>query len=572
MFKRQTIVSRVGWGMGLAVVAATLSVTGYAADAPAGGTPGMRRLTDDQYRNAIVDIFGEDIEYAGRFDPVLRPTHGLQVQGVSQISVSPAGFEQYDKVGRTIAEQVIDERHRPLLVGCAPRTATLPDDACATAFFRRTGEFLFRRPLKAADVQLYVTAARQATGLTNDFYGGLADGLGMMLASPRFLFEIDVAEPDPARSGARRLDAYSKASRLSFFLWNTTPDRELLEAAARGTLHTPAGLKRQVDRLLASPRLENGVRTFFADMLGFDQIADLSKDGEIYPQFTPNAKRDMPEQTLRTIVDLLVTNSGDYRDLFTTRRTFLTRALGAVYRVPVSEKSDWVPYEFPPDSPRAGLLTQPSFIATFSHPGRSSPTLRGKALRELVLCQPVPDPPNNVDFSQVENTTKGTVRVRLTAHRSNPACASCHRFMDPIGLALENFDGAGTYRSQENGVAIDATGDLDGSKFDDPVSLGLAVRNHPQLPACLSKRVFEFAVRRPLDAGEVAWVKTLSTRFVEHNYRIRELLRIVAMSDQLFRAPNPPVTAAKAPVPAAKVVAPVVKSTATAVPVREVTQ
>ena len=524
--------------MGVAAVAAWLSGVGFAADATGGGTPGMRRLTDDQYRNAITDVFGEDIEYAGRFDPVLRPTHGLQVQGVSQIAVSPAGFEQYDKVGRTIAAQAVDERHRPLLVGCTPRTATLPDDACATAFFRRTGAVLFRRPLKAADVQLYVTAARQATGLTNSFYGGLVDGLGMMLASPRFLFEIDVTEPDPTHPGSRRLDAHSKASRLSFFLWNTTPDRELLSAAARGALHTPAGLKRQVDRLLASPRLEHGVRTLFSDMLGFDQIGDLSKDGEIYPQFTPNAKRDMPEQTLRTIVDLLVTNNGDYRDLFTTRRTFLTRALGAVYRVPVSEKSDWVPYEFPADSPRAGLLTQPSFIATFSHPGRSSPTLRGKALRELVLCQPVPDPPANVDFSQVENTTKGTVRVRLTAHRSNPACASCHRFMDPIGLALENFDGAGTYRSQENGVAIDATGDLDGSKFADPVSLGLAVRNHPQLPACLSRRVFEFAVRRPLDTAEAAWVKTLSAQFVEHNYRIRELLRIVATSDQLFRAPT----------------------------------
>lgn len=537
MTEGRSVISRVAWGMGVAVAAASLSVAMFAADAPAGSAPGMRRLTDDQYRNAITDIFGEDIEYAGRFDPVLRPTHGLQVQGVSQISVSPAGFEQYDKVGRAIAAQAVDERHRALLVACAPKVATLPDDACATAFFRRTGALLFRRPLKTADVRLYVTAAREATGLTHDFYGGLADGLGMMLASPRFLFEIDVTEPDPTRPGTRRLDAYSKASRLSFFLWNTTPDRELLAAATSGALHTPAGVRRQVDRLLASPRLEHGVRTFFADMLGFDQIADLSKDGEIYPQFTPNAKRDMPEQTLRTVVDVLLTNDGDYRDLFTTRRTFLTRALGAVYRVPVAEKTDWVPYEFPEDSPRTGLLTQPSFTATFSHPGRSSPTLRGKALRELVLCQPVPDPPANVDFSQVENTTKGTVRVRLTAHRSNPACASCHRFMDPIGLALENFDGAGTYRSQENGVAIDATGELDGTKFGDPVSLGLAVRNHPQLPACLAKRVAEFAVRRPLATGEVAWVKTLSARFVEQNYRLRELLRTVATSEQIFAAP-----------------------------------
>ncbi len=542
MMKRKDVIRRIRWGVGVAAVAASLAVVIAAADpSPSAGTTSMRRLTDEQYRNAITDIFGEDIQYAGRFDPVLRPTHGLQIQGVSQIAVSPAGFEQYDKVGRAIAAQVVDERHRTLLVGCTPKSATLPDDACAATFFQRTGELVFRRPLKPADVQLYVSAARRAVAVTNNFYGGLVDGLGMMLASPRFLFDVDVTQPDPARPGARRLDAYSKAARLSFLLWNTTPDRGLLAAAANGTLHTPAGLTQQVNRLLASPRLEGGVRMFFSDMLGYDQIVDLSKDGVIYPQFTPNAKRDMPEQTLRTIVDLLITNDGDYRDLFTTRRTFMTRALGAIYHVPVSEH-DWMPYEFPEDSPRAGILSQPSFVATFSPPGRSSPTLRGKALRELILCQPVPDPPNNVDFSKVENTAKGTVRERLTGHRANPACASCHRFMDPIGLSLENFDGAGAYRSDENGVAIDASGDLDGSKFADPASLGQAVRNHPQLPVCLSKRLAEYAARRPLDTGEAAWVKTLSTRFVESNYRLRELLRIVATSDQFFEVSSSTAT------------------------------
>src|SRR5262249_15399805 len=151
------------------------------------------------------------------------------------------------------------------------------------------------------DVQVYVAAAHQSTALTKNFYTGLADALGAMLVSPRFLFDIDVVEHDPAHPGAQRLDAYSKASRLSFFLWNTTPDRELLASAASGALHTKAGMTRQVDRLLKSPRVEYGVRPFFADMFGFDQIADLSKDGVIYPQFTSGAKRDMTEQTLRTI-------------------------------------------------------------------------------------------------------------------------------------------------------------------------------------------------------------------------------------------------------------------------------
>ncbi len=532
MMKPTRAIARIRFGLGVAVMAVSIGV--IAAEAPSTAST-MRRLTDEQYRNAIADIFGEDVEFAGRFDPLVRPPHGLQVQGVSQIAVSPAGLEQYDKMARVIAAQVVDERHRNLLVGCRPQTATMPDDSCAEAFVRRTGEFVFRRPVTQADVKSYVSAAHASATLTKSFYTGLADALGAMLTSPRFLFDLDGTEPDPAHPGAQRLDAYSKASRLSLFLWNTTPDRELLAAAAKGTLHTQAGLKQQVDRLLQSPRLESGVRTFFSDMLGFDQITDLSKDGTIYPQFTRDAKRDMPEQTLRTIVDLLLTKNGDYRDLFTMRHTFLTRALGAVYRVEVPDQRGWVPYDFPEDSPRAGILSHMSFVATFSPPGRSSPTLRGKALRELVLCQPVPDPPNNVNFSLVENTKTGTVRDRLTAHRANPACAGCHKAMDPIGLSLENFDGAGTYRLHENGALIDASGDLEGHAYNDPVGLGQAVRNHPQLPVCLSKRLVEYAVRRPLDADESAWAKTLSTRFVESNYRLRDLMRIIAASDQFLK-------------------------------------
>src|SRR5581483_3074742 len=148
----------------------------------------------------------------------------------------------------------------------------------------------------------------------------------------------------------------------------------------------------------------------------------------------------------------------DYRDFYTTRETYLSPSLAALYHLPTS--SDWQRYEFPADSPRAGMLTQISFLAGHSHPGRSSPTLRGKALREILLCQPVPRPPANVDFSIVENPNSNyhTARDRLEAHRKNPVCAGCHKIMDPMGLALENFDGAGEYRDTERGAKIDASG------------------------------------------------------------------------------------------------------------------
>jgi hypothetical protein len=523
----------------LVVALLTTCLTAATAQSTEDETSGaMRRLTEAQYRNAIADIFGPEIQVVGRMDPLVRPPHGLQAASVSRISVSAAGLEQYVRMARAIASQVVDEQHRGTFVACPSRVVDRADDVCATAFFRRIGHLLFRRPVSAGNVRALVAASREGARLSGSFHTGLALGLETMLVSPHFLFDIDVTEPDPTQPGTRQLDAYSKASRLSFFLWNTTPDQELLAAAARGDLHTPRGLATQVDRLLAAPRVEDTVRTFFADMLGFERIGDLAKDAVIYPQFTRDVKADMPEQTLRTIVDLLLRDNGDYRDLLTTRRTFMTRALGVVYRLPVPEGDAWVPYEFPAESQRVGILTQMSFLAAFSHDGRSSATLRGKAIRELLLCQPVPDPPANVNFSLVEDTSNAerpTARDRLTPHRNSRACASCHRVMDPIGLSLENFDGVGTYRTEENGAPIDVSGELDGVLFDGPVALGHAVRTHPALPACFVNRLSEYAVRRSLTAADTVWVTDLTTGFAGSEYRLRDLLRAIATSDAFYR-------------------------------------
>ena len=175
----------------------------------------------------------------------------------------------------------------------------------------------------------------------------------------------------------------------------------------------------------------------------------------------------------------------------------------------------WVPYEFPPDSPRVGLLTQISFLAVHSHPGRSSPTLRGKALRELLLCQKVPSPPANVDFSIVEDPKANfhTARERLTAHRSNPVCAGCHRITDPMGLALENFDGAGQYRETEKGAPIDASGSLDGHDLKDVAGLEEALHDHPSLPQCLVKRAYSYGIGGPLSSGDAAELTYLDAAF-----------------------------------------------------------
>ena len=508
-----------------------------------GGDPVIRRLTPDQYRRIIADIFGPTIEIGGRFEPDMRD-NGLYAVGAAHVSVTAAGLEQYDAIARSIAAQVVDERHRGMLIPCVPESASAPDDVCAAKFVTQVGRLLYRRPLTPDEIAAQVGVAKAASTRLGGFYPGLGMSLAGMLDSLQFLFRQETAEPDPDQQGAYRLDAYSKASRLSFLLWDTKPDAELLSAAETGELNTQPGLSKQVDRMLASPRLEDGVRAFFTDMMQFDGFTTLAKDAVIYPKFTFKVAQDAEEQTLRTIADHLLTRHGDYRDLFTTRRTFLTPLLGSIYSVPVPRTAPgaWQPYEFPEGDPRAGILMEASFVALHSHPGRSSPTLRGKALREVLLCQKVPDPPGNVNFAIVQDTTNPdlrTSRARLTAHRTEPTCAGCHKLMDPMGLAMENFDSAGGFRTSENGVPIDTSGELDSVKFTDGAGLAKAVHDNPATTSCLVNRVLAYAAGRPAVKGEAEWVMALRQGFVDDGYRLPELLRRIATSPAFYRIAPP---------------------------------
>jgi len=503
----------------------------------AGGPVVMRRLTQVQYEQTIADLFGKDIIVGGPFEPDQREA-GLLAVGAGQVSVAASGVEQYNKMGRNIAAQVVDEKNRAVLIGCTPANAKQPDDVCAKQFLARVGKFLYRRPLTDAELNSRVAAAHEAAKLRGNFYLGLETSLATLLVSPQFLFVQEATVTD--KKGVIHLDGYSKASRLSFLLWNNAPDDELLAAAAKGELDTQKGLAKQVDRMIASPRLEDGIRAFFTDMLEFDRYETLSKDSTLYPKFNFKVGEEEKEQTLRTIVDHLIARNGDYRDLFTTRNTYLTRTLAAIYEVPLkSVNAGWQPYEFAPDSGHAGILTHASFVSLHSHPGRTSPTLRGKALREALLCQRVPDPPGNVNFAIVQDTANPnfkTVRQRLTAHATEAMCTGCHKIMDPMGLALENFDTVGGYRKDENGTKIDASGELDGVKFNDAAGLGQVLRNNTNVTSCVVNRIYSYGVGRKLTKSETEWLKTVALKnFEADGYKVPMLLKRIATSDTFFR-------------------------------------
>ncbi len=528
----------LSWAWCLSVVTAMA-----APDAQASTT--WIKLTTKQYQQSIRDIFGSSIVVTGRFEPDHRD-QGLLAVGASRAGVSDAGLEMYDGLARNISGQIVSERNRTTLIPCSPKKTNVSDDACAKRVIADAGRLLFRRALTKDEVQLQVDIARNVTKATGDFYDGLAAALSNLLISPDFLFRFQRLEADRSHPGKYRLDGYSKAANLSFFLWNSTPDDQLLAAAERGELHTAAGLQRQVDRLLSSPNLETGVRAFFLDMLGFDKFETLSKDANFFPRFTVKVKEEAQEQTLRTIVDHLLVRQGDYRELLTTPQTFLTASLAALYGLPLADLTDngqpdrWYPYRYADDDPRVGLLAQASFVALHSPSGRTSPTDRGKALREVLLCQTVPPPPANVEFQSLEDISNPkfkTTRDRLTAHRSDAVCAGCHRITDPIGLALENFDSSGGFRTTENGAAIDTSGDIRGKKFDKPRELYTVLSTEPSLTSCVAKRAYGFGTGRMPPEKDEHWAAILE-RFKSSNYNMVALLEAIATSDLFYSPPE----------------------------------
>jgi hypothetical protein len=496
----------------------------------------LRRLTEQEYRNSIADIFGKEIEVRGSFEPTKR-SNGLEAISTALLSVTPVGFESFNKMADDIAAQVTAEKYRAKLP-CTPKDPKTADDACAGKILSHYGLLLFRRPLNEAELDNRVGLSRRITEKTNDFYVGLRYSLSMLLQLPDFVFRSEVAIRS-ADGSHGALDSYSRATRLSFLLWNTTPDTELLRVAGSGELNSSAGLAKQVDRLMASPRLDAGMRAFFDDMLQLDTFATVSKDSLLYPKWGSGMADSAREETLRTVIDVTLRENGDVRDLMTTRQTYIDRRLAVLYRVPFSFTADWVKYEFPSDSGRSGILTQISMLSMFSHPGRSSPTKRGVALLDIFLCSPTPEPPNDVDFSVVNNPNSSlkTLRERLIAHATNGACAACHTRSDPVGLSLESFDTIGGYRTTENGETIDVSATIQGHSFSGAQGLGQFLHDSPQYPACVARKLYSYS--RGTRSSSVDDFPDAYQAFQHSGFRLRALLRSMALSESFYDAPLP---------------------------------
>jgi hypothetical protein len=498
----------------------------------------MRRLTEAQYRSAVADVFGPDLKVSGRFEPERRED-GLLSIGNAHAAISPTGLQQYLAMAEQIASQAVQDQR----AGRAPcRPTSYQDRDCFRKYLADDGYRLFRRPLTPGQLEPRLEIALREAARTQDPKKGLRAGLTSLLVAPEFLFRMEYAVADRRQPQRLRLDDYSAASRLSFAAWNAPPDEELLDAARTGRLRNPAAREAQIDRLLSSPRLEAGVRAFFADLLQLDDLRRVTKDPARYPAFGDAAAQSAREEPLRLVTDLLLRQEADYRDVFTTRKTFINRTLASIYRVPITGSEEWQPYEFAQDSGRAGLLSQVAFSATFSHPGRTSPTKRGVAISEAFLCEKIEPPPPNVDQTSVtapKDPMMTTARGRLLVHASDESCQSCHQTIDPVGLALERFDGIGRARQVDDGKPIDLHVKLGPTEVLGADGLGFWLHNDPRPPACLVEKFFAYGAGRTPRGAEKTALKPLTAAFAQQGFKVRPLLRAMLSSSQFYAVAPP---------------------------------
>lgn len=499
--------------------------------------PVLRRLTRAQYINSVHDVLGDDLLVSRPTEPDL-PLSGSIAVGAATTSISPRGVEQYEALAFDLAEQLLrNETRRARAVTCTP-SATV-DATCADRFLRDTGRRLWRRPLTDAEATALVALAGDAAMTLNDFHRGLEYALSAMLQSPNFLFRTELPEA-PAGGQPAQFSPYSLASRLAYFLWNGPADDALLAAAADGRLATDEGLRAEVERMVASPKLSRGLRAFVSEWLGLQRLDDVSKDPTIFPSFSADVPAAAREETLSLAEHLALTRDADFRDIVTTRETFLNRRLASIYnvRAPSEVRADGFGLTtLPDDSPRRGLLGQVSVLALAAHPVSTSPTLRGKFIREALLCNEIPMPPVDVNTALPEpSASLRTMRERLQRHQAVASCRSCHILLDPIGLALEHFDGMGRYRRTDNGAPLDPSGSLDGVSYADANGLAQAVHDARDFPRCITTRLYRYAYGHHEEDGEEAEIRRLNQDFAYGGYRLRRLMSSIATSPAFRRA------------------------------------
>ena len=419
---------------------------------------------------------------------------------------------------------ISDTPSRRRVFVCTPKTAA-EETPCARQIVSTLARRAFRRTPTDADVDPLLTFYQQEKKRTGTFEAGIEMALRRILADPEFIFRFEPTPAGIAPKAPYRISDTELASRLSFFLWSSIPDEELLKLAIDGRLHQPAVLEKQARRMLADPKSRALVTNFANQWLFLRDLKSANPDITVFPDFDDNLRQAFQRET-EMLFENVMREDRSVLDLLDADYTFVNERLAKHYGIPNIYGPDFRRVPVPNDA-RRGLLGKGSLLLVTSNPNRTSPVIRGKWILENLLGSQAPTPPPDVPpLEEKPTATAKSVRERIEQHRASPACAGCHKIMDPIGLALENFDAVGAWRAVDEGVAINASGQLvDGTTIDGPASLRKAMLDRSDVfVAAMTEKLMMYGVGRETRYYDMPSVRAIMQDAAKNRYRFSDLV------------------------------------------------
>ncbi|HBE00323.1 MAG TPA: hypothetical protein DC060_19285 [Gemmatimonadetes bacterium] len=480
-------------------------------------------------------------QYEGVVDDLIRPIDHTLADG--QIGIGLGVTTQHHLQRMTIlgpfeVTGVSETPTRRMVFSCRP---TSSDEArpCAREIVARMAAKAYRRPVRQNDVDGLMTFYDRGAS-DGGFEGGIRTALQAMLTSPHFLFRMEERPANVRPGDIYRISDIDLASRLSFFLWGSPPDEQLLRLAQDGDLSNSSEIERQVRRMMADPRAEALATRFAAQWLRLQDLEKVQPDALTYPYFDQTLADAMHRETEFLFANL-VAEDRSVLELLTADYTFVNERLARHYGIPGVTGTDFRRVSYVDDT-RRGLLGHGSILTLTSHPDRTSPVLRGKWVLEVLLGSPPPPPPPDIPaFEETDGASDGrflTVRERMEEHRANPACTSCHKVIDPIGVALENFDVTGAWRERDNGNLVDPASELyDGTPLAGPADLRNALLNRPEVFfRVLTENLMAYALGRRVEYYDMPTIRSITREAAKNDYKISSFVLGVVQSPAFLSA------------------------------------
>jgi hypothetical protein len=505
---------------------------GLAGNMPTCTTPNvgespLRRLTSREYDNALVDLLGDATRPAASTFPDDNRV-GLFDNTATAQSVPLLLAEKYLDTAAKVAGSVDVAK----LVACDLSGGGA--SACVSGFIERFGRRAYRRPL-AGDEVASLQAIWSSTMAQSDAQMGIRGVVAAVLSSPHFLFRPEFGAEVSPIAGAKKASPFELASRLAGLLWSGIPDEPLLDAAAQGRLSTPQQIATEAQRLLADARGRAATGAFYEQWLGAQLLETATKDAETYPEFDDALKSSLREETRRFIDNLIWEGDARAQTLFTAPYSFINARLAKHYGVQgPADDATFMRVSFDPTQ-RAGFLTQGSILTALASPTESSPFKRGAWVRRRVLCQELPNPPDEVPALPVPQPGV-SLRERASVHSSVAPCNGCHYLIDGLGFGLEQYDSLGRFRTMEQGKAVDSSGevtssqDIDG-KFNGGAELAKRLSGSVQVQRCVATQWFRYALARNETEADACSLSKLQTDFVAGGGDLKKLMVTLTQTD-----------------------------------------